>query len=109
MNALSRSLTFAGQSRRPLFLQHHKPIPLATYLPKFDEGFNPNRRFDPDSERAAASKLRALYKKEKKGAVRELRNDNKFLAVESAKRRAEEDQQYQRKVRLASRLPLAID
>ncbi|PRQ74883.1 Nucleolar protein 14 [Rhodotorula toruloides] len=106
LDALSRSLTFAGQSRRPLFLQHHKPIPLATYLPKFDEGFNPNRRFDPDSERAAASKLRALYKKEKKGAVRELRNDNKFLAVESAKRRAEEDQQYQRKVCLAALLPL---
>ncbi|BGP22050.1 nucleolar complex protein 14 [Rhodotorula toruloides] len=98
LDALSRSLTFAGQSRRPLFLQHHKPIPLVTYLPKFDEGFNPNRRFDPDSERAAASKLRALYKKEKKGAVRELRHDNKFLAVESAKRRREEDQQYQRKI-----------
>ncbi|GAA5873930.1 hypothetical protein JCM3774_004043 [Rhodotorula dairenensis] len=96
--ALSRAITFAGQSRQPLFLQHHKPIPLATYLPKFDEGFNPNRRFDPDSERAEASKLRALYRKEKKGAVRELRNDNRFLAVEEAKRKQEENQQYEKKI-----------
>ncbi|KWU45839.1 Nop14-like protein [Rhodotorula sp. JG-1b] len=96
--ALSRAITFAGQSRQPLYLQHHKPIPLATYLPKFDEGFNPNRRFDPDSERAEASKLRALYRKEKKGAVRELRNDNRFLAVEEAKRKQEENQQYEKKI-----------
>lgn len=99
--ALSRAITFAGQSRQPLYLQHHKPIPLATYLPKFDEGFNPNRRFDPDSERAEASKLRAMYRKEKKGAVRELRNDNRFLAVEEAKRKQEENQQYEKKVRSA--------
>ncbi|GAA5952736.1 hypothetical protein JCM8115_002335 [Rhodotorula mucilaginosa] len=96
--ALSRAVTFAGQSRQPLYLQHHKPIPLATYLPKFDEGFNPNRRFDPDSERAEASKLRALYRKEKKGAVRELRNDNRFLAVEEAKRKQDENQQYEKKI-----------
>lgn len=100
-DALSRAITFAGQSRAPLRLQHHKPIPLATYLPKFDEGFNPNRRFDPDSERAEASKLRALYRKEKKGAVRDLRNDNRFLAVEESKRKQEENQQYEKKVRLA--------
>ncbi|BGP37085.1 nucleolar complex protein 14 [Rhodotorula kratochvilovae] len=96
--ALSKALRFALQSRKPLFMQHHKPIPLATYLPKFDEGFNPNRRFDPDSERAEASKLRALYRKEKKGAVRELRNDNRFLAVEEAKRKKADDQQYEKKI-----------
>ena len=100
LSALSKALRFALQSRKPLFMQHHKPIPLATFLPKFDEGFNPNRRFDPDSERAEASKLRALYKKEKKGAVRELRNDNRFLAVEEAKRKKADDVQYEKKVRL---------
>ncbi|GAA6048030.1 hypothetical protein JCM3770_000156 [Rhodotorula araucariae] len=96
--ALSKALRFALQSRKPLYMQHHRPIPLATYLPKFDEGFNPNRRFDPDSERAEASKLRALYRKEKKGAVRELRNDNRFLAVEEAKRKKADDQQYEKKI-----------
>jgi nucleolar protein 14 len=91
-------LTFALQSRKPLTLQHHRAIPIATYLPKFDEGFNPNRRFDPDTERAAQNKLRALYKKEKKGAVRELRKDNKFLAVEEAKRKKTDDAAYEKKV-----------
>ncbi|TNY24163.1 nucleolar protein 14 [Rhodotorula diobovata] len=98
LDSLSKALRFALESRKPLFMQHHKPIPLATFLPKFDEGFNPNRRFDPDSERAEASKLRALYKKEKKGAVRELRNDNRFLAVEEAKRKRADDVQYEKKI-----------
>ncbi|GAA5894804.1 snoRNA-binding rRNA-processing protein NOP14 [Sporobolomyces salmoneus] len=98
LSTLSKSLTFALQSRKPLTLQHHRAIPIATYLPKFDEGFNPNRRFDPDTERAAQSKLRALYKKEKKGAVRELRKDNKFLAVEEAKRKKTDDAAYEKKI-----------
>ncbi|GAA5966032.1 hypothetical protein JCM3765_006544 [Sporobolomyces pararoseus] len=97
-STISKSLTFALQSRKPLTLQHHRAIPIATYLPKFDEGFNPNRRFDPDTERAAQSKLRALYKKEKKGAVRELRKDNRFLAVEEAKRKKTDDAAYEKKI-----------
>ncbi|GAA5930412.1 hypothetical protein JCM1841_006850 [Sporobolomyces salmonicolor] len=98
LSSLTRSLAFATQSRKPLTLQQHRAIPIATYLPKFDEGFNPNRRFDPDSERAEASKLRALYKKEKKGAVRELRKDNRFLAVEEAKRKKQDDAAYEKKI-----------
>ncbi|GAA6005268.1 hypothetical protein JCM10207_002920 [Rhodosporidiobolus poonsookiae] len=96
--SLTRALTLSLSTRRPLTLQSHRAIPLATYLPKFDEGFNPNRRFDPDSERAEQSKLRQLYRKEKKGAVRELRGDNRFLAVEEARRRKEEDATYEKKI-----------
>ena len=91
-------LKLSTTSRRPLVLQAHKPIPIATYIPKFDEGYNPNRRFDPDTERAEQSKLKALYKKEKKGAIRELRKDNKFLAGEEVKRKAEADATYNKKV-----------
>ena len=49
-------------------------------------------------ERNEAAKLRALYKKEKKGAVRELRKDGKFLAAEQHRRRAEEDAAYKVKI-----------
>ncbi|GAA5924147.1 nucleolar 14 family protein [Sporobolomyces koalae] len=98
VSTLTKALTFALQARKPLALQHHRAIPIATYLPKFDEGFNPNRRFDPDTERAEQSKLRALYKKEKKGAVRELRKDNRFLAVEEAKRKKTDDAAYEKKI-----------
>ena len=95
-------LNLSDTSRKPLLLQHHKPIPIATFVPKFDEGYNPNRKFDPDTERAEASKLRSLYKKEKKGAIRELRKDNKFLAGEEQKRKATKDADYNKKVRLLS-------
>lgn len=96
-------LNLSSTQRKPLLLQHHKPIPIATFIPKFDEGFNPNRRFDPDTERAEQQKVKALYKKEKKGAIRELRKDNRFLAGEEVKRKAEADAVYSKKVRSASR------
>ncbi|GAA5857707.1 hypothetical protein JCM8547_004338 [Rhodosporidiobolus lusitaniae] len=98
LTSLSRALSLTLSVRRPLTLQTHRAIPLATYLPKFDEGFNPNRKFDPDSERAEQSKIRQLYRKEKKGAVRELRNDNRFLAVEEAKRKKADDATYEKKI-----------
>lgn len=91
-------IKFSTSSRKPLILQHHKPIPIATFIPKFDEGYNPNRRFDPDTERAEASKLKSLYKKEKKGAIRELRKDNKFLSGEEQKRKNAESIEYNKKV-----------
>ena len=92
-------INFSSSSRKPLLLQHHKPIPIATFIPKFDEGFNPNRKFDPDTERAEANKIRSLYKKEKKGAIREIRKDNKFLAGAEQKIKAVKDAEYSKKVR----------
>ncbi|KAK4703514.1 nucleolar protein 14, partial [Phenoliferia sp. Uapishka_3] len=96
--SLDRMIKLSSSSRKPLILQHHKPIPIATYIPKFDEGYNPNRKFDPDTERAEANKTRALYKKEKKGAIRELRKDNKFLAGEEQKIKAVKDAAYTQKI-----------
>ncbi|WWC61126.1 uncharacterized protein I303_103705 [Kwoniella dejecticola CBS 10117] len=92
--SLSRSLTHARASRRPLTLQAHKPIPIASYAPKFEENFAPDKRYDPDVERNASAKLKALYKKERKGAIRELRKDNRFLAGEKAREQAEKDREY---------------
>lgn len=105
-STIHRMVKFASSSRKPLLLQKHKPIPIATFIPKFDEGYNPNRKFDPDTERAEASKLKSLYKKEKKGAIRELRKDNKFLASEDQKLRAIKDADYGKKVRRSRRLCL---
>lgn len=99
--SLTRMLGLATSSRQPLLMQYHKPIPIATYIPKFDEGYNPNRKFDPDTERAETQKLKSLYKKEKKGAIRELRKDNRFLAAEEGKRKAVKDAEYTKKVSAA--------
>lgn len=54
---------------------------------------------DPDAERNEAAKLKSMYKKERKGAIRELRKDAKFLAVEKAKERKEKDEGYEKRMR----------
>ncbi|KZT60152.1 Nop14-like protein [Calocera cornea HHB12733] len=99
VDGLTRMLKVARQTRRPLLLQAHKPIPIATYIPKFDEGHRWTKRHDPDAERNAAAKLRAEYKQERRGAMRELRKDNRFLANEKAKKQAEKDRSYKERMR----------
>ncbi|OCH94316.1 Nop14-like protein [Obba rivulosa] len=94
-DALSRLLKFSRQARRPLRLQAHKPIPIATYIPKFEHSSsNYLRNRDPDHERNEAAKLRKQYKQERKGAIRELRKDARFLAAEQHKKEKEKDREY---------------
>ncbi|KDN48010.1 hypothetical protein RSAG8_03026, partial [Rhizoctonia solani AG-8 WAC10335] len=98
LDALSRTLKHSLSARTPLKLQAHKPIPIATYVPQFDAQYSGRRPHDPDHERAASAKLRAEYRKERKGALRELRKDNKFLAAEKAKRQEEVDKGYKQRM-----------
>jgi len=99
-DTLSRLLKFAKQARQPLLLQLHKPIPIATYIPKFDaHGSSYMRHKDPDAEREALAKLRAQHRKEKKGAMRELRKDNRFLAGVQQEKQEAKDREY--KARMA--------
>jgi nucleolar protein 14 len=87
----------ARLARRPLALHNHRPLAIKTSIPKFEESYNPDRHYDPDSERAASSKLKAEYKKERKGALRELRKDASFMAREGLKQKRERDAEYERK------------
>jgi len=89
----------AQLARRPLELHHHRPLPIKTAIPKFEEGFNPDKHYDPDRERAESTKLRKEYKREKKGALRELRKDSNFLAREKLKEKREKDKAYEEKYR----------
>jgi nucleolar protein 14 len=57
------------------------------------------RHRDPDQERAEATKLRRQYKEEKKGAMRELRKDARFLAGVQQREQAEKDRGYQERMR----------
>lgn len=83
----------------PLRLQSHRPIPIKPQTPQFDSSFNPNQKaFNPDSAQVEVNKLKAQIKKEKKGAIRELRKDNKFLAIEKAREKDQVDQAYNAKV-----------
>ena len=89
----------AKLARRPLELHHHKPLAIKTSIPKFEEGFNPDKHYDPDRERAEASKLKAEHKQERKGAMRELRKDGNFIARESLREKKERDAAYEKKYR----------
>ncbi|CAD6972745.1 unnamed protein product [Tilletia controversa] len=101
---LNRQVQLASSSRRALRLQAHRAVSIATYIPKFDqEGRGGASRlrggvFDPDSVRSEESKLRTQLKREKKGAIRELRRDNAFLAEVREGERREGDKEYKRKI-----------
>jgi nucleolar protein 14 len=93
-------LRFSREGRQPLLLQAHKPIPIATFIPKFETRSSSYLRSkDPDAERAATQKLRAQYRQEKKGAMRELRKDNRFLAAVVQERKEAEDKAYNERVK----------
>ena len=58
-------------SLAPLALKQHNPL--------FVEGYNPTKDYDPIKERAAAKELTHKLKREKKGALRELRRDTQVI------------------------------
>ncbi|KAF4619608.1 hypothetical protein D9613_004925 [Agrocybe pediades] len=100
VDALQRLLKFSRQGRKPLRLQAHKPIPIPTYIPKFETtSSNYLRRQDPDHEKNQAAKLRNQYKQERKGAIRELRKDARFLATVEQKKQIEKDRAYNERMR----------
>ncbi|CAG8560081.1 9677_t:CDS:10 [Funneliformis mosseae] len=93
---LRRLQKFSKQNRKPLELQHHKPIPIPTYIPKFQENFSIHH--DPDKESRKINKLKSQYKKEYKGAIRELRKDNRFIARQHINVVKEKDAIYKKKI-----------
>ncbi|KAF4555881.1 Nop14-like protein [Elsinoe fawcettii] len=92
-------LSQARLARRPLELHHHRPLPIRTSIPKFEENFMPGKHYDPDKERSDAAKLRKEYKRERKGALRELRKDANFIAREQLREKKEKDAAYDKKFR----------
>lgn len=85
--------------RRPLELHHHKPLPIRTSIPKFEESYNPDKHYDPDKERSESKKLQKEYKREKKGALRELRKDAAFVARHQLRDKKEKDAEHVRRER----------
>jgi nucleolar protein 14 len=86
-------------ARRPLALHNHRPLAIRSAVPKFEDGFDPTKHYDPDAARAESTKLRKEFKKERKGAMRELRKDGNFLARQQLREKRERDQAYEEKYR----------
>eukprot|EP00271_Cylindrocystis_brebissonii_P001708 TRINITY_DN1198_c4_g1_i1.p1 TRINITY_DN1198_c4_g1~~TRINITY_DN1198_c4_g1_i1.p1 ORF type:complete len:1029 (+),score=344.93 TRINITY_DN1198_c4_g1_i1:40-3126(+) len=72
------------QTRLPLQMRAKRPEPIKMFNPKFEENFVLGRDYDPDRERSERKKLQRQIKREARGAARELRKDNWFLAEEKA-------------------------
>ncbi|CAK7266094.1 nucleolar complex protein 14 [Sporothrix epigloea] len=87
----------AHLARRPLELHHHRPLAIRTFVPRFEDEFDPDKHYDPDRERAEASKLKAEFKRERKGAMRELRKDAHFMQREKLKIKKAKDAAYEKK------------
>lgn len=96
---LSARISLARSKRRPQLLHFHRPLPIKSSVPKFEESFDPNKHYDPDKERSEAVRLQKEYKRERKGALRELRKDANFIARESLREKKEKDKAYETKYR----------
>lgn len=94
VHRLNIALQNARLHRRPQLLHNHRPLPIKSSVPKFEEDFDPNKHYDPDKERAEQARLRKEYKRERKGAMRELRKDANFIAREKLKDKRERDRAH---------------
>ncbi|KAI9894963.1 MAG: nucleolar complex protein 14 [Vezdaea aestivalis] len=95
LERLSGQLDLAKEERRTLELHHHRPIPIRTFIPRFEENFNPDKHYDPDEQRAEARGLKVQHWAEEKAARRELRKDANFIAREDLQERKEKDRQHE--------------
>ena len=99
LHTLTILLQQARLRRRPLELHHHRPLPIRTAIPKFEESFHPDKHYDPDKDRSDAKKLQKEYKRERKGALRDLRKDANFMAREQLREKRARDAEYEKKYR----------
>ncbi|KAI1322213.1 Nop14-like protein [Xylariaceae sp. FL0255] len=94
---LRTMLAMAKVARRPLELHNHRPLAIKMAFPKFEDKFDPDKHYDVDKNRAELAKLKAEHKKERKGAMRELRKDANFMAREKLRAKKQKDAAYEKK------------
>lgn len=97
----------ALETRKPLALQSHRAVAIATFAPKFDESFNPDNKHaaskyvdtnDSSSVNNEIAKLKYQIKQERKQTMRELRKDNKFEARVSIDKKKKDYAEYHSKM-----------
>ncbi|OWB57991.1 hypothetical protein B5S28_g3979 [[Candida] boidinii] len=99
LSKIQNLVKIAEKERVPLRLQAHRAVSIATYAPKFEENFNPDKKsYDPDQTRQEISKLRHQIKQERKSAVREMRRDTQFEAREQIKQKKKDYEEYHSKM-----------
>ncbi|KAI4816404.1 hypothetical protein KUCAC02_008731 [Chaenocephalus aceratus] len=87
----------AAHSR--LILEKKKPIPLKLLTPKIVEILDYGKKRGSNREERERERLKHKYKKEFKGALREIRKDTRFLAREKLNEVMDRDSERKKKVR----------
>lgn len=97
---ISKLLQFSLETRKPLKLQAHKPIPIPSFIPKFEKEYSLDKKsYDPNHDRAKSAKLRSQYHDVKRTAIRMLRLDGQFIARETEKMQRDKDTKYAAKIK----------
>lgn len=82
-----------------LVVEKKKPKPLKLYEPRIEAVYDGKKHRTVSKEKAEREKLLHKYKKEMKGAVREIRRDRAFLAKLQIKQQIKNDEERKRKVK----------
>lgn len=90
----------SSKSRKHVSMPQRKPKPLKMFEPKIEEVFEDRKKKKTASkEENEKGKMKHKYKKELKGAIREIRKDTQFLAREQLNEQMEKDAERKRKVK----------
>ncbi|XP_031834116.2 nucleolar protein 14 homolog l(3)07882 [Nomia melanderi] len=82
-----------------LVVPKKKPKPLRLYEPQIEAVYDGKKHKSMSKEKAEREKLLHKYKKEMKGAVREIRRDKAFIAKLQIKQQIKSDEERKRKVK----------
>ncbi|KAL6096792.1 nop14 [Pungitius sinensis] len=93
------SIGGAAVTRCRLVLEKKKPIPMKLLTPKIVEVLDYGKKRGCTREEREKERLKHKYKKEFKGALREIRKDTRFLAREKLTEVMDRDSERKRKVR----------
>ncbi|XP_036385181.1 nucleolar protein 14 [Megalops cyprinoides] len=92
-------LSGVSVSHPPLVFDKKKPIPLKLFTPKIVEVLDYGKKRGSSKQERERERLKHKYKKEFKGALREIRKDTKFLAREKLTEIMSRDAERKRKVK----------
>ncbi|KAF0031558.1 hypothetical protein F2P81_016113 [Scophthalmus maximus] len=92
-------ISAAPVTNTPLVFEKKKPIPLKLLTPKIVEVLDYGKKRGSTKDEREKERLNHKYKKEFKGALREIRKDSRFLAREKLNEVMNRDSERKRKVK----------
>ncbi|XP_064630063.1 nucleolar protein 14-like [Lineus longissimus] len=98
-SSLVETFSGPGNPRQFLTFAKRKPASIRQMEPKFDEVFDGKKKRGGSRGFKEKQQLLHKHKKEMKGAMREIRKDNQFLAKQKLKEQMELDVERKRKVK----------